>query len=470
MFLSDLQQMINIDKLSNDTIVDFICKKAKNSGLDVYQDQFDNCVVTCLPKGDNIQSNQCDILGEVGIVVPLTNLEKNFTCKVMENVNRKNVKPQTVLNLGEKGTRNGGLSNNERYLILEDESPQISTLCKVALALNLMSDRVKVPVKFIFTPREEGKMLGATMIDCSKIKCNTFISLDGQTYNKIFSSNMDSSMFFCKIDMNKKFVAKEKGYKTFRLDISCQPKIERSLFGRRRISSSGNNEFSSLNSLARFLNDKEVFINSFAYTDKSRIECIFSTKYDELQLKAKLLKEYLSQKKSFGGLKVDCSRQTDNYLVLENSESFINFALDLEKIEKDNNISLLSFEGNKGEVILQLLTCGKQELEEKTKVVKNFAEKFGATATLISTTNQFDSADNASLIELVRNSYVGFEKVEVERGNFASELGIFQKKFKNSSCICLSPTVLDVGRYGERVEYSTVVNSYLWLKKLLCID
>ena len=470
MILSVLQQMINIDNMSNDAIVDFICKRAKALGLDVYQDQFDNCIVSCFPENENIQIDGDTTLGEVGIVIPLTCLERNNTCKVVENFNKKKTKTQTVLNLGEKNIAKSELSRNAKYLLLEDEAPCISTLCKVALALNLMENRVKVPVKFIFTPREEGKLLGATMIDSFRVKCNNFVALDGEKYNKIFASNMDNSIFFCKLNMNKKFVSKEKGYKTFKLEISCKPKIERSLFGKKRIASGGSRDFSSLTSLAKFLCNNDFLINSIVYTDKSRIECVISTNCDELQLKAKFLKEFLSQKKDFCGLKIDCSRQADNFLVLENGENFINFVLELGEIEKDCSIKLLSFEPNKGEMTFQVLSCDKADLEQKTNKFKNFAEKYGATATLISTTNQYCTAENNILVELLRNNYVGFEKVEVEKGNFASELGIFQKKFKNSSCVCLSPTVLDGGRYGERVEYSTIVNSYLWLKKLVCVE
>ena len=469
MILSTLEELINIHNLTNDILVDFISKKARSLGCEVCQDKFDNCVLSCYPKED---ASDCT-LGEVGIVIPLCSLNWGKSAKVLENNGMRKNKQNVILNLGEKSVANlsrKSINSRSKYLVMEDSSPRLATLCKVAVALNLIENRAKTPFKIIFTSQEDGKFVGANMLDISKINCRKFISIEGGEYARIFISNYDSSLMFCKLNMNKIFVNKDAGFKTFKLKISCQPKIKRNFFGKRKIVDVENTGFSSLCSLAKFLSKDKFLVNSINYIDTNKIECVFSTFCDELKVKAKLLGEYILQKGKYAGLKIDCARQADNFLVVDDTENFIKFATELCSLEQDLGAKMLNFESNKGEICLQVLSNDKKDLEEKENKLKTLSEKFGAKLTTISTINHFETSENSALVEALKSSYVGFEEVKIERGNFASQLSIFQKKVKNCECVCISPKVLDENLHGERVEYASIMNLYLWLKNLVCVE
>ena len=470
MILSTLEQLVNIHNLTNDSLVDFVSGRAKSLGHEVYQDQYDNCIVTCCPKKEDIETSDLD---EVGIVIPLCSLERGLNSKVLENTGWLKHRQNSVLNLGEKSLTNlsqKSIDSSSKYLVLEDTTPRLATLCKVAMALNLIENRAKVPFKIIFTPRDDGKFVGAKMLDISKINCRNLIALDGGQYDRIFTSNYDSSLVFCKLNMDKAFMSKDAGFKTFRLKISCQPKIKRNIFWQRKIVDDGSEGFSSLCSLAKFLSKDKFMINSINYIDANKIECVFSTFCDELKVKAKLLGEYILQKNNFAGLKIDCTRQADNFLVLEDTEKFINFVFELYDLEQEIGAVMLDFEPNKGELSLQVLSTDKKDLDAKEDKLKSLSDKFGASTSVISTINHFEANEESPLVKALKANYVGFEEVKLDRGNFASELGIFQKKIKKCECVCISPKVLDENLHGERVEYASVMNTYLWLKKLVCVE
>lgn len=470
MILSTLERLVNIHNLTNDSLVDFVSSRAKSLGYEVYQDQFDNCIVTCSPKNEDMEASDLD---EVGIVIPLCSLERGLNTKVLENTGWLKHRQNSVLNLGEKSLSNlsqKSINSSSKYLVLEDTTPRLATLSKVAMALNLMENRAKVPFKIIFTPRDDGKFVGAKMLDISKINCKNFLALDGGKYDRIFTSNYDSSLVFCKLNMNKAFMSKDAGFKTFKLKISCQPKIKRNIFWQRKIVDDGGEGFSSLCSLAKFLSKDEFMINSINYIDTNKIECVFSTFCDELKVKTKLLGEYILQKNNYAGLKIDCTRQADNFLVLEGTEKFIIFVFELYKLEQEIGLKVLDFEPNKGELSLQVLSTDKKDLDTKENKLKSLSEKFGASFSVISTINHYESNEDSPLVKSLKSTYVGFEDVKLEKGNFASELGIFQKKIKKCECVCISPKVLDENLHGERVEYASLMNTYLWLKKLVCVE
>ena len=468
MFLSILEQLVHIQNLTNDSLVDFISQQAQALGHDVWQDQFDNCIVSC--KGDGAKGGTAK---DLGIVIPLCSLAYGANAKVLENIGKQKLKQNLLLNLGEKkpsGMADGKIDASSKYLLLEDSSPKIATLSKVALALNLMQLKAKCPFKIIFTPRDDGKFVGAKMLDLSKIGCKNLIALDGGEYNKIFTSNMDSSLVFCKLNMNKAFASRDNGFKTFKLQISCYPKIKRNLFGKRKIVDDGGGGFCSLFSLAKFISKDKFMINSINYVDANRVECVFSTLCDELRVKAKLLGEYILQKQNFPGLKIDCTRQPDNFLVLENTENFVNFVLSLHNLEGEIGAKTLDFEFSKGEFSLQVLSADKKDLDNKESRLKTLANEFGASMSVVSTINHFEADENGDFVAEIKQNFVGFGEIRVEKGNFASELGIFQKKIKKCECVCISPTILDENLHGERVEYASAMNTFLWLKKLVCED
>ena len=176
------------------------------------------------------------------------------------------------------------------------------------------------------------------------------------------------------------------------------------------------------------------------------------------------------QKGNFAGLKIDCARQADNFLVLDDTENFINFIFELHTLKQEIGAKVLNFEPNRGEIYLQVLSNDKKDLDIKENKLKSLSDKFDVDLNIVSTISHFEVSENGPLVNALKSSYVGFGDIKTEKGQFASELGIFQKKIKKCECVCISPKVIDENLHGERVEYASLINTYLWLKKLVCTE
>lgn len=342
----------------------------------------------------------------------------------------------------------------------------------MALILDVLDSKIPCNIEAVFTANEETTMQGAYKIDVKKLKSKKMICLDGFDNNTIIISSAGFVDFYATFNNEKLFLENTIDTKTFKLTIS-------GLLGGHSGFDINKNRGSSHKILAKLLTkiqDAKIVKFSGGHNFNvipSKSECIFSTKLNEKDLKNIIKYFYIENKKIYKTLKIKCTRQVNQNLILKNGKNFIDFIDKFKQgvLEKDENNVVLSSQNisevsaENGYLKIGIRCTDKLKEKEIIKNLINLCNEYGIKGKVLDSQSAFNTLPNSSLLQVLKDSAIN--KVSEVKLHIAVESGIFQDRIKNLDVAIISPKIIDAHSINEKVEISSILDTSTWLKIFL---
>ena len=339
----------------------------------------------------------------------------------------------------------------------------------MALILDVLDSNIPCNIQAVFTADEETTMQGAYNLDIKKINAKKMICLDGFNSNTIITSSAGFVDFYVTQKNEKIFLENTPDIKTFKLSVY-------GLLGGHSGFDINKNRGSShklASSLLLKVPDVQLIKFSGGHNFNvipTKTECVFSTKMPEKELKNIIKYFYKQNKRIYPSLKIKCSRQLNQTLVLKNGLKFLKFinkfnqgVLNLDEnnnVTSSQNISEVSAEN--GYMKIGIRCSNKEREKEIVKNLTKLCNEFSLEAKVLDSQPAFKTLNNSTLLQnLIKSSP---NKVKEVKLHIAVECGIFQERVKNLDVAIISPTILDAHSINERVNISSVLETSNWLK------
>ena len=194
----------------------------------------------------------------------------------------------------------------------------------MALILDILDSDIPCNIEAVFTSSEETTMQGAYGINVKKLKAKEMICLDGFEGNTIITSSAGFVDFYVTFSTQRQMLDNSSDLKTFSISI-------KGLEGGHSGFDIDKNRGSTHKLLAELLLQiPNIKLNKFSGGHNFNVipsssEAIFTTTLPEKQLKETISVFYKQQKQIYKNLQINCVRQLNQTLVLENSENILNF-------------------------------------------------------------------------------------------------------------------------------------------------
>lgn len=341
----------------------------------------------------------------------------------------------------------------------------------VALILEILDTIKECNIEAVFTSSEETTMIGAYNLNTKKLKAKKMICLDGFKVNTILTSSASFTDFLVEIGTDKTFVSNDQNLKTFKLILSG---LEGGHSGF-DINKNRGNSHKLITQLLTSLNN--VIVNDFYggcnyNIIPSKTEVVFSTTTDDKVIK-KTIKEFYNQhKKAFKGLKIECNRQLNKTLVLQNGEKLLGFISSFNngviKTNEENEVlasqNLSEISTEQGIIKIGLRSNIKSLEKEMLNNLKTLCKQFGFNCREVDTQPSFNTLQNSTLLQKLKEVNPNAKEI---KNHIAVECGIFQNKIKNLDAVIIAPTIIDAHAVTERLNISSVGETSIWIKNFL---
>ncbi len=340
----------------------------------------------------------------------------------------------------------------------------------VALILDILSSDIPVNIEAVFTSSEETTMEGAYKIDVKKLKSKKMICLDGFEGNTVMTSSASFTDFYIWFESEKVFIEENIKNKTYLISLS-------GLEGGHSGFDIDKNRGSSHKLLTQLLlkipslKINRLYGGHNYNVIPSKTECVFTTDIDEKELKNIIKYFYAQNKKIYKNLKIKCSRQLNQNLIIKNGQEILNFIKDFNHgvFCKQNNYVVASQNlseicAEKGYFKVGLRSSSKQKEEEMLKNLKELCKKYKFQCKIEDTQPAFNTFENSKLLsDLIK---YGDSPKEVKM-HIAVECGIFQERVKKLDVVIVSPTITDAHSVNEKLDIDSTNQTSNWLKNYL---
>ncbi|MBQ3214024.1 MAG: M20/M25/M40 family metallo-hydrolase [Clostridia bacterium] len=340
----------------------------------------------------------------------------------------------------------------------------------VAIILDILDSDIPVNIEAVFTSEEETTMCGAYNIDIKELKSKEMICLDGFEGNTIITSSASFTDFLIKFN-NEKLLVDSANLSTYKLIIS-------GLEGGHSGFDIDKNRGSSHKLTAELLSKiPNTYINSFVGGHNynvipSKTETVFSTATSEKDVKNIVKQVYLSAKRQYKNVKINCIKQLRNSIVLKNGEKFLNFILSFNQgvffKDDDNYIvasqNLSEINSEQAFIKIGLRSSDKSKDAEMLKNLKVLCKKFDFDGKVIDTQPAFNTFKNSKMLEqLIKTG----DNPKIVKMHIAVECGIFQDRVKGLDVAIISPTITNAHSTQETLDINSTIQTSNWLKKFL---
>ena len=340
----------------------------------------------------------------------------------------------------------------------------------VAIILDILDSDIPVNIEAVFTSEEETTMRGAYNFDTKKLKSKQMICLDGFEGNTIITSSASFTDFLIKFD-NEKLLLDSSNLNTYKLVIS-------GLEGGHSGFDINKNRGSSHKIAAELLNKiPNTYINSFVGGHNynvipSKTEIVFTTSTSERDVKNIVKQFYLSIKKQYKKVKVNCVKQLRNSIALKNTENVLNFILSFNHgvffKDSDNHVvasqNLSEINTEQAFIKVGLRSSDKSKDAEMLKNLKVLCKKFNFEGKVIDTQPAFNTFKDSKMLEqLIKTG----DNPNIVKMHIAVECGIFQDRVKNLDVAIISPTITNAHSVQETLDINSTLQTSNWLKKFL---
>ena len=340
----------------------------------------------------------------------------------------------------------------------------------VAIILDILDSDIPVNIEAVFTSEEETTMCGVYNIDIKELKSKEMICLDGFEGNTIITSSASFTDFLIKFN-NEKLLVDSANLSTYKLIIS-------GLEGGHSGFDIDKNRGSSHKLTAELLSKiPNTYINSFVGGHNynvipSKTETVFSTATSEKDVKNIVKQVYLSAKRQYKNVKINCIKQLRNSIVLKNGEKFLNFILSFNQgvffKDDDNYIvasqNLSEINSEQAFIKIGLRSSDKSKDAEMLKNLKVLCKKFDFDGKVIDTQPAFNTFKNSKMLEqLIKTG----DNPKIVKMHIAVECGIFQDRVKGLDVAIISPTITNAHSTQETLDINSTIQTSNWLKKFL---
>jgi len=422
-------------------LIDF----AKSRGLKYFADKYNNVIIykkTC----------ECEPI--------ILQAHTDMVCvKTPKSKINFNLDPITLIKKG-------------KYIKAKDTSLGADDGIGVALILDILNSSLPCNIEAVFTSSEETTMNGALNIDVKQLKSKKLICLDGFSSATIVTASAGFVDYYVSFNNERLFIDKDENLKTYKL-------IVFGLEGGHSGFDIDKNRGSSHKIMAELLTKIEdakliKFNGGHNYNViPNKTECVFNTKLNPIQLKQIIKYFYKQNKLKYKHLKIKCSRQLNQNLVLKNGKNFIDFVNNFNQgvLQKDENNFVLSSQNisevsaENGYLKIGIRSCSKTKEKEIIENLNLLCAKFLLQGKVEDSQPAFNTLENSSLLKNLKNFSIG--EVKQTKMHIAVECGIFQERIKNLDVVIISPTILNAHSVNESLEISTVEFTSSWLKNFL---
>lgn len=335
-------------------------------------------------------------------------------------------------------------------------------------------------IEAIFTSDEEVGMTGATSLDCSGLKSNMVIGLDGTSSSEITISCAGSQ----RIEYSQKYKVQKTREDGLCLSVS-------GLMGGHSGEEINLNRANANKIAFEFLSLlKNPVISSFnggnkdnAIPRESQMEFVCDNDFVSIlkifeQFKLALKEKYPNEVK----MNLELDKVKIEELVEKTiSSNLINFVNEFQDAvlvydEHIENFPITSINlakiqvGTENILIRSMLRSSDKKLEEK--FVENYIElgkKFNFNISLGDKSPYFERSKNHILEDVCVSAYreLGYENLKVSGIHAGLEGGVFAEKIKDAQVVCLGADLFDIHTPNEMMKISSLDKLANWLKQIL---
>ena len=432
-----IQFLLEISKLPRETgmenqIKDYLISFAKNRNLEFFTDEFNNVIIY---KRENLDA-------------PIISLQTNIDMISIKTLKSK-------IDFKKQGA---SIIKRADFILGKNTSFGGESACGIAIILDILDSKLPVNIEAIFTSQKYNNMLGARALDLKKITSNNMICLCGGEKDSLYNESCYSIQGQIKFNNEKIFLLNSILRKTFTLSIEGLGSI------------SQNNYIKVIcDLLSKFSN---LFINKYYFgRDREYIfknQVTFTTEIDELELKRIIKFFYIQNKKIYPKIKIKCIRQINNSLVLENS-NFLSFLSNFKhgNLKSDEFLyqEITNIDSDSGIISFRLVGKNIKSTQRQYELLEELCRNNNMTCIHLYDCESFKTKENSSLLSGFTKSYIGFGNVQIKPLLSDNEGGVFQDRNKNLDVICLPIFMLENREITEKVSYSSMINTSMWLKK-----
>lgn len=341
----------------------------------------------------------------------------------------------------------------------------------VALILEILDTVTSCNIEAVFTASEETTMQGAYKLNVKKLSAKKMICLDGFQVNTILTSSASFTDFLVNFGTDRTFITNANNLKTFKLVISG---LEGGHSGFDIDKNRGNSNI-LITELLNLIPD--VTLNDFSgglnYNIlPSKTEVIFTTTTDNKTIKQIIKNFYIQNKKQYKTLKIQCHRQLNKTLVLQQSANLLGFINNFQQgvIKRNENNEVIASQNlseistDNGTIKIGLRSNVKTYEKEMLNNLRELCRKFKFEGKEIDTQPSFSTLNNSELLKALIQTNSNATEV---KSHMAVECGIFQDRIKNLDIVIISPTIIDAHCTTERLNISSIAETSIWLKNFL---
>lgn len=437
-FLSIPRESGKEEKISN-----YLVEFAKKNNLEYYKDELNNVIIK---KKSNHNSKETIILqGHIDMV-----------CNSLDYYDFDNNGIDWYIEDGyykTKGTTLGGDNG---------------VGCSIILSV-LANNNILIPnIEAVFTVQEETTMMGAKMLDYSKLNGHNIISLDGTEENKIEVSS--AGMQIINISNNVHYI--DNYDTTYEIKVSGLP-------GGHSGIDIDKNRGNSIKIMCEILNQIKNY-NLISITGgikdnviPSECVCIIST--------SEKISVHNFEKNQFSTLKIEINQcdKCAKVIKKEDSDKILNFInnLPIEVLsyidgfpQTSLNLARINTDANKIEIVISIRSSNTDDERKWINEIKKISKDMNFT--LGSSIPYFTYNKNSHIRDLLITKYKELynSKINIEHVHAGLEGGVFSEKIKNADICVIAANLYDIHTPYERAEIESINRVYNWLVETLkCI-
>lgn len=350
----------------------------------------------------------------------------------------------------------GKLTRSGDYVLSYRAPLCANSLGGVAIALHALKSCKNVQAIFIFN-KTAGvyKVFEGKAFNSSKI-----IQLVSSEKEGAYLSSPTTFKCIAKCSNDKYFLTNSFELKTFRLTIYENEKSKNNLGLKLLVDLLGKIGDAKINS----------FYSGYVFDNEYKNEITFTTFMPLLELK-RLIKFYYEQNKKFyPSLVLKCTRQINQTLVLSNN-SVANFVSAFKQgiINFDDSQTLFArlvdVNSNSGFINFDLLSSSPKVLKSQFESIKDNAKLSNIECVCYDEIAGFISKDASFLDEMNKvNSTLSKEALDYD---LTSDIGEVLQRNKKMRAVILSFQVQNIGLPDERMNFSSLINTSLYVENYL---
>lgn len=437
-------------------ISNYLCEFAKKRNLNYIRDEYNNVII----KKNN--SNKSPIILQAHV---------DMVCEKDNNI-EFDFKKDAIKVVEENG-----------YLTAKGTTLGADNGIGVAQILNILDSDIECNIEAVFTVSEETSMVGAEKIDVSHLEGKQIINLDGFEENTII---IGSACFF---DIILKSNYEFRQIESMRSNI-YKVSLSGLLGGHSGFDIDKDRGNSSV-ILAELLNQiEDIELLDFVGGTKFNVipmtaEAIFSSEFDEKEIKQILNKFIVDKKEKYSNIKIllekiynDEKYENEKILVLSNSKNFIKSILEFKHgVFKKNKRNEVVASANLGVVDLknQVIKIGMRssseiEKENCLKYIQEYANNNDLQFIILGSQPGFETSENSFLVKKLKDAYKcveNTEKLSIKSVHITVEVGFFKEKIPGVDVAIISPKILNAHTPDECVDIVSIERCDKWLLKFL---